>query len=284
MSNGDQSSELMEEVMDIRVHTKVTKGGRNLSFSALVAVGNGRGKVGVGYGKARGVPMAIEKAIKRARSEMKKINLIGDTIAHEIIGKHASSEVLIKPASPGTGVKAGATVRSMMKVLGVQNVLSKSFGRNNPLNLAKATMNALTRLRSPEEIEKVRGVKPQMDHPQLSVTRRKEAPEEAEEVVREEAVGEEEAAEEAAPEETAEAGEVEPMEVTEEAEEGAEQAEEGLEEGEEERAAAEESDEDSKGAAEEQTADEGTEDEAEGEKEEEAEKETEGEAEPESRE
>lgn len=250
MSN-NQSTDVMEEVIDIGVHTKVTKGGRNLSFSALVAVGNGRGKVGIGYGKARGVPAAIEKAIKRARGEMEEINLIGDTVAHEIVGRHLSSKVLIKPASLGTGVKAGSTVRSMMKVLGVHNVLSKSFGRNNPLNLAKATMNALTSLRSPEYVERIRGVKPQLDHPQGHA------------LVKEEDTGEEQEekaeAEEAESAQASEEEETEEAEGTEESQE-AEASAETAEEVEAEEAAVEETDEESEEAAESADAEDETED------------------------
>ncbi len=259
MSN-NQSTDVMEEVIDIGVHTKVTKGGRNLSFSALVAVGNGRGKVGIGYGKARGVPAAIEKAIKRARGEMEEINLIGDTVAHEIVGRHLSSKVLIKPASLGTGVKAGSTVRSMMKVLGVHNVLSKSFGRNNPLNLAKATMNALTSLRSPEYVERIRGVKPQLDHPQgHALVKEEDTGEEQEEKA------EAEEAESAQASEEEETEEAEGTEESQEAEASAETAEEvEAKEAEAEEAteevAVEETDEESEEAAESADAEDETED------------------------
>ncbi|MFP4027083.1 MAG: 30S ribosomal protein S5 [Candidatus Brocadiia bacterium] len=167
MPDRDEKTGLMDEVLTIRMHTKVTKGGRNLSFAALVAVGNGNGKVGLGYGKAPGVPMAIDKATKDARDKITKIPLIGDTVCHEQIGEHKSSEVIIKPAAPGTGVKAGGTVRSIMQVLGVHNVLTKSLGRNNPLNLAKATMNALESLRSKKEVERLRQREISLRHPQL---------------------------------------------------------------------------------------------------------------------
>jgi len=166
MSDEEQHKELLEEVIDIRVHTKVTKGGRKLSFAALVAVGDGQGTAGLGYGKARGVPMAIEKAGKRARQDMARINLIGDTIAHEAVGKHGSTKVLLRPAGPGTGVKASSTVRSIMTVVGVRNILSKCFGQNNPINVAKAAVKALHGMRSPEEAERLRGVKLQLHHPQ----------------------------------------------------------------------------------------------------------------------
>jgi len=162
----NEHPELLEEVIDIGMHTKVTKGGRTLSFAALVAVGDGRGSVGLGYGKARGVPMAIEKATKQARQNMQRVNLIGDTVAHETVGEHGSARVLLKPASPGTGVKAGATVRLILKVLGVHSVLSKCFGSNNPLNVARATVKALYGLRSVEEMRRLRGRRVTIVHPQ----------------------------------------------------------------------------------------------------------------------
>jgi small subunit ribosomal protein S5 len=157
---------MLEEVIGIYFHTKVTKGGRNLSVAALVAVGDGRGKVGLGYGKASGVPMAIEKAGKEARASMMSINLIGDTIAHEITGRHGAARVLLLPASPGTGVKAGGTVRSILMVAGVHNVLSKIHGNTNPINVAKATMDALTGLMSLDEVKELRGVDVRLFHPQ----------------------------------------------------------------------------------------------------------------------
>ncbi len=156
-----------EIVMDVRVHTKITKGGRQLSFASLAAVGDGQGSVGIGYGKARGVPAAIEKATTRAQESMEEISMVGDTVAHEAIGEHGSSEVIIRPASRGTGVKAGATVGAIMSAAGVHNVLTKIYGPTNPLNVAKATYKALTNMRSAKEVEQLRGVKVQMDHPQL---------------------------------------------------------------------------------------------------------------------
>jgi small subunit ribosomal protein S5 len=165
----ERDSGLQDEVLSIRVHNKITKGGRNISFGALVAVGDGKGKVGLGYGKARGVPMAIEKASKEAKGNMARVPLIGDTVCHEQEGRHKSARVLIKPAAPGTGVKAGGPVRAIMNVLGVHNVLTKSLGNNNPLNLAKATMDALGRMRSAEQVQKLRGESLAMKHPQIAV-------------------------------------------------------------------------------------------------------------------
>ena len=164
---------MMDEVLDIRMHNKVTKGGRNVSFAALVAVGDGKGKVGLGYGKAPGVPMAIEKANKKARQGLRQIPLVGDTVAHVQVGTHKASEVLLKPAAPGTGVKAGKTVRAIMSVVGIHNVLTKSIGRNNPINLARATMNALESMRSVADVEKLRGTTIHLSHPQNVVARDK---------------------------------------------------------------------------------------------------------------
>jgi len=166
MRERDRESGVLEEVIAIRFHTKVTKGGRKLTVAALVAVGDGKGSVGLGYGKASGVPMAIEKAGKEARSRMRRINLVGDTIAHEVMGRHGAARVLLRPASPGTGVKAGGTVRAILQVAGVHNVLSKIFGNSNPVNVAKATMKALTEMVSVSEVEARRGVKVRLFHPQ----------------------------------------------------------------------------------------------------------------------
>jgi small subunit ribosomal protein S5 len=220
-----QEKGYQEEVIDIRVHTKVTKGGRNLSFAALAAVGDGKGKVAVGYGKASGVPMAIEKATKRAREEMKPISMIGDTVAHQTVGRHGSTKVLIKPASLGTGVKAGATVRSIMSVVGINNVLTKCFGQNNPLNVAKATMKALTSIRSPEEVEELRGVSVRPHHPQRKVETGQEATEETEEQT-EEAASEEETEETEEAVDGEETVEAEGESAEEEEAEGAEESEE----------------------------------------------------------
>jgi len=169
MSDQGKAQELLEEVLTIRMHTKVTKGGRNLSFGALVAVGDGKGVVGIGYGKAPGVPMAIEKGSLKARRSMTGVPLVGNTVCHEQIGSYKASKVLIKPAAPGTGVKAGATVRAILSVLGVHNVLTKSLGNSNPINLAKATMNGLQQMRSVEEVQRLRGVRVTLRHPQWAL-------------------------------------------------------------------------------------------------------------------
>ncbi|KPK65627.1 MAG: hypothetical protein AMK73_02465 [Planctomycetes bacterium SM23_32] len=179
MAYREQEGGLLDEVIGIYFHTKVTKGGRNLTCAALVAVGDGNGKVGLGYGKASSVPMAIEKATGEGRGAMLEVCRVGDTIAHQELGRHGAARVLLKPASPGTGVKAGGTVRSIMRVAGVNNVLSKVFGNSNPLNVAKATMNALRQMRSREEVQRLRGVKVELRHPQAARPKREQPPEAA---------------------------------------------------------------------------------------------------------
>lgn len=176
MANRNQDSGFIEEVIGIYYHHKVTKGGRNLSVAALVAVGDGRGKVGLGYGRARAVPMAIEKAAKEARRDMAKVHLVGDTVAHVVEGRHACSRVLLMPASPGTGVKAGSAVRSVLHAVGVRNVLSKVFGNTNPINVAKATMVALRDMMSLEDVMRLRGTDVELFHPQVKRTRPSAAP------------------------------------------------------------------------------------------------------------
>lgn len=179
MREREKEGGLLEEVIGIYFHTKVTKGGRNLSCAALVAVGDGSGKVGLGYGKARAVPMAIEKGTKVARESMVRVNMVGDTIIHEVTGQHGAARVLLRPASPGTGVKAGGTVRAIMRVAGIRNVLSKVFGNTNPINLAKATMDALTKMRSLEEVRRLRRPDVRLRHPQAIAPQPVEAAREA---------------------------------------------------------------------------------------------------------
>ncbi len=147
-----------ESVVSIRRCAAVVKGGRRFSFNALVVVGNGRGQVGWGYGKANEVPPAVEKGVKDAHKQMHRVNLRGSTIPHAVVGKYGAAKVLLMPASPGTGVIAGGAVRAVVESAGVKDILTKSFGSNNKLNLVKAALDALLQLRTKDEIARLRGV------------------------------------------------------------------------------------------------------------------------------
>ena len=149
-----------EEIINIGRVTKVTKGGRHFRFSATVAVGDRKGKVGIGTGKANEVPDAIKKAVQAATKNVVKVSIIDErTIPHEAIGVQGASKVMLKPASKGTGVKAGGPVRSVLELAGVKDILSKSLGSNTKINMAYATLNALKSQRTIEEVAKLRGKK-----------------------------------------------------------------------------------------------------------------------------
>src|SRR5215208_3552736 len=151
-------SDLQERVVEINRVAKVVKGGRRFSFTALVVVGDEKSQVGVGYGKANEVPLAIQKAVERAKKNRFKVPMHGTTITHQTLGVYGAGRVFLKPASEGTGVIAGGGVRAILKLAGIRDVLSKSLGSQNPINLVKATMTALQELRSPDEVAKLRGL------------------------------------------------------------------------------------------------------------------------------
>ncbi len=156
---GQRDSEFQDRVVEIRRVAKVVKGGRRFNFSALVVVGDGKGRVGAGLGKANTVPSAIQKGQDRAKRNMFQVPMRNTTIPHEVVGKFESSDVLLKPASEGTGVLAGGGVRAVLELAGIKDVLTKALGSTTSVNLVQATVEGLGRLRTKADIEQARGVK-----------------------------------------------------------------------------------------------------------------------------
>ena len=154
------NDDLIEKLVAVNRVAKVVKGGRQFSFSAITVVGNGNGKIGMGYGKAKEVPLAIQKAMQSARKNLHSVTLKKETIYYETTGRHGASKVFMRPAADGTGIIAGGAMRAVFEVVGIRNVLAKSFGSRNPINLVKATINALDGIRSPERVAKRRGISP----------------------------------------------------------------------------------------------------------------------------
>jgi len=151
------AEELQEKLVAVNRVAKVVKGGRQFGFTALTVVGDGNGRVGYGYGKARELPLAIQKAMQAARKNLTTVRLKKDTLQYELVGRHGATRVFMQPASGGTGIIAGGAMRAVFECAGVRNVLAKSYGSRNPINVVRATLNALMAMHSPEQIAAKRG-------------------------------------------------------------------------------------------------------------------------------
>ncbi|ADN74500.1 SSU ribosomal protein S5P [Ferrimonas balearica DSM 9799] len=154
----NQAGDLQEKLIAVNRVSKVVKGGRIFSFTALTVVGDGNGRVGFGYGKAREVPAAIQKAMEKARRNMYTVSLKNGTLHHPVKGRHSGSKVYMQPASEGTGIIAGGAMRAVLEVAGVHNVLAKAYGSTNPINIVRSTVDALVNMKSPEQIAAKRGL------------------------------------------------------------------------------------------------------------------------------
>ncbi|MCK4608704.1 MAG: 30S ribosomal protein S5 [Gammaproteobacteria bacterium] len=148
---------LQEKLVNVRRTAKVVKGGRIFGFSALIVVGDGKGKIGLGQGKAREVPVAIQKAMEDGRRNMQQVTLKGNTLHHAVIGRHGATKVIMQPASVGTGLIAGGGMRAVCEVMGIQDILAKCIGSRNPVNVVRATLNGLLNMATPEKVAEKRG-------------------------------------------------------------------------------------------------------------------------------
>lgn len=153
-----KNDELIEKLVSVKRHSKTVKGGRIMSFAALTVVGDGKGKVGIGRGKSREVPVAIQKAMEDAKKNMVSVNLNNDTLWYSTMSNHGASKVYMQPASAGTGIIAGGAMRSVFEVVGVHNVLAKTYGSTNPVNVVRATIVGLAKINSPEQMADKRGL------------------------------------------------------------------------------------------------------------------------------
>ncbi|MGQ4005293.1 30S ribosomal protein S5 [Francisellaceae bacterium CB300] len=153
-----KNEELIEKLVSVKRHSKTVKGGRIMSFAALTVVGDGKGKVGIGRGKSREVPVAIQKAMEDAKRNMVSVSLNNDTLWYSVMSNHGASKVYMQPASQGTGIIAGGAMRSVFEVVGIHNVLAKTYGSTNPVNVVRATIAGLAKINSPEQIADKRGL------------------------------------------------------------------------------------------------------------------------------
>ena len=153
------SEELLEKLVKVNRVAKVVKGGRQFGFTALTVVGDGNGRIGYGYGKAKEVPLAIQKAMEKARRDMTKVSIINSTLHYPLVGTHGAARVYMQPASEGTGIIAGGAMRAVFEVVGINNVLAKCIGTTNPINIVKATINGLRSVQSPQYVSNKRGKK-----------------------------------------------------------------------------------------------------------------------------
>ena len=158
MNTDKQMDDLIEKLVAVNRVAKVVKGGRQFGFTAITVVGDGNGKIGMGYGKAKEVPLAIQKAMQAARKNLHPVALNKETIYYETTGRHGASKVYMQPAADGTGIIAGGAMRAVFECVGIRNILAKSYGSRNPINLVRATINALDSMRSPQRVAKRRGI------------------------------------------------------------------------------------------------------------------------------